>query len=305
MRRYRAELATATRAEHAEGPSWDARTGQLLWVDQYAGLVHVGDHCPADNTVAIARTYDLGAAVGAVVPSGQDDGWLVAYDAGFGHLARDGTVTPLAQPAPPHVRMNDGKCDGIGRFWAGTVSWDKSPGQGSLYRLDPDGTVTVAVDQVTISNGLAWADDGRTLFYIDTPTRRVDRFRVRTDGTLTERTPAIDVEGGFPDGMCIDVDGCLWVAIWGSGCARRYSPDGRLLAVVAVPAPQVSSCCLGGPDGRTLFLTTSQEGMSAEQRAGDAWSGAVFCVQVDVPGAPADTFGSATSGSATSGSNTP
>ncbi len=293
MRRYRATAATATRSEHAEGPSWDARTGQLLWVDQYAGLVHVGDYGPADNTMTAAQTHDVGAAVGAVVPSAGDDGWLVAYASGFGHLACDGAVTPLAQPAPPHVRMNDGKCDDVGRFWAGSMSWQKTPGDGSLYRLDTDGTLAVALEGVTISNGLAWADGGATMYYIDTPTRRVDRFRVRGDGVLADRVSAFKVQGGFPDGMCIDVDGCLWVAVWGASCVRRYAPDGRLLAVVDVPAPQVSSCCLGGPDGRTLFITTSQEGMDSAQRAHHPLSGAVFCVQVDTAGAPAAAFGTA------------
>ncbi len=293
MRRYRASVAVAMPFEHAEGPGWDARTGQLLWVDQYAGRVHVGDHDPADDSVTVVRTYDVGAAVGAVVPSAGDDGWLVAYAAGFGRLARDGTVTPLAQPAPPHVRMNDGKCDDLGRFWAGSMAWQKSPGQGSLYRLDPDGTLTVALEGVTISNGLAWANGGETMYYIDTPTGRVDRFRVRADGSLVDRAPVVDVEGGFPDGMCIDADGCLWVAVWGGSCVRRYAPDGRLLAVVDVPAPQVSSCCLGGVDGRTLFVTTSQEGMDAVERARHPLSGAVFCVQVDTSGAPAAGFGTA------------
>lgn len=293
VRRYRATPATA-RSEHAEGPSWDARTAQLLWVDQYAGLVHVGDHHPAEDTVTTARTYDVGAAVGAVVPAAGDDGWLIAYAAGFGHLARDGAVTPLAQPAPPHVRMNDGKCDDLGRFWAGSMAWEKTPGAGSLYRLDPDGTLAVVLDNVTISNGLAWADSGETMYYIDTPTGRVDRFRIRADGSLADRAPVVRVEGGFPDGMCIDAEGCLWVAVWGAGCVRRYAPDGQLLAVVDVPsAPQVSSCCLGGPDGRTLFVTTSQEGMDDAQRAQQHLSGAVFCVQVDTPGAPAATFGPA------------
>jgi len=161
-----------------------------------------------------------------------------------------------------------------------------------LYRLDPDLTLTVALTGVTISNGMAWPGD-QTMYYIDTPTGRVDRFRVRDDGTLADRTPVIEVDGGAPDGMCIDDEGCLWVALWGGHAVHRYAPTGELLAVVAVDAPQVSSCCLGGADGRTLFITTSQEGMSADDRARHPHPGKLFSVDVGVTGRPAAAFGAA------------
>jgi len=171
------------------------------------------------------------------------------------------------------------------------MAWAKTSGAGSLYRLDPDLEVTVVLTGVTISNGLAWAADSETLYYIDTPTRRVDRFRVSADGGLADRTPVVIVDRGFPDGMCIDDDGCLWVALWGGHAVHRYAPTGELLAAVDVDAPQVSSCCLGGADGRTLFITTSQEGMDVTRRALHPQSGRVFCVEVDTPGRPAAMFG--------------
>ena len=258
--------------------------------------MHVADYDDAAGSLAIARSYDLGAAVGAVVPlRAPARGWLVAWAQGFGHLAPDGAVTALDQPEPRTNRMNDGKCDPAGRFWAGSIAWEKTAGAASLYRLDPTGPargeLTVALRDVTISNGLAWTPDGATMYYIDTPTGRVDRFAVRADGALTGRTPAVEVEGGAPDGMCIDDDGCLWVALWGGSAVHRYAPTGELLAVVDVGAPQVSSCCFGGARGTTLFITTSQEGMSAEQRAADPRSGHVFCVDVDTTAGPAAAFG--------------
>lgn len=293
-RRYRSRPATPTRGEHTEGPCWDARTGQLLWVDQYVGRVVLADWDSAARQLTPVRTYELGAPVGAVVPDANTDGWMVAVALGFGRLARSGDVRLLAQPesdTPVRMRMNDGKCDGAGRFWAGSIAFDKVPGAASLHRLDPDLSMTTVLRDVTISNGMAWTDDGATLYYIDTPTHRVDRFRVTADGGLADRTPAVVVEGGSPDGMCIDDEGGLWVAVWGAGEVRRYSPDGELLAAVEVDAPQVSSCCLGGTDGRTLFVTTSTEGYDERQRAAHPDAGRIFAVDVETPGRPAAAFG--------------
>jgi sugar lactone lactonase YvrE len=297
VRRYSSIAVTTARNEHGEGPAWDARTGQLIWVDQFDGLVIVGDYDASVPSLTPARSYELGHPVGAVVPSQElGGGWLTACAQGFAHLAVDGTVTLLAQPesgSPVPTRMNDGKCDDRGRFWAGSMAWDKSPGAGSLYRLDPDHSVTVVLRGVTISNGLAWPTDADELYYIDTPTRRVDRFGISADGALHDRTTVVPIRPGVgePDGMCIDAEGCLWVALWGGHAVHRYSPDGELLAVVDVDAPQVSSCCFGGPAGATLFITTSQEGMDATERATHAQSGKVFCVDVEMAGRPAAAFG--------------
>ena len=298
MQRHTSRPVTADRFDHAEGPGWDARTGQLLWVDQFAGHVHVGDHYPgADPEVVPIRSYELGSPVGAVVPSrALGGGWLVAAAHGFAHLAVDGTLTTLGQPedgAPVRIRMNDGKCDDHGRFWAGSMAFDKIPGAGSLHRLDPDLAVSTVLHDVTISNGLAWTDGGETMYYIDTPTRQVDRFRVAADGRLHERTPVVRIADGAgePDGMCIDDEGALWVALWDGWAVHRYSPDGTLLAVVEVDAPQVSSCCFGGPDGTTLFVTTSQEGMDPARRAEVPNSGRLFAAEVGMSGRPAAAFG--------------
>jgi sugar lactone lactonase YvrE len=295
-RRWVSTPVTQVRYEHAEGPSWDARTDRLSWVDQFPGLVCVGGYDAASASLESVRTYDIGHSVGAVVPaSGMDDGWLLACAGGYAHLAVDRTVTMLAQPEPALVtpmRMNDGKCDRQGRFWAGSMAWDKRVGAGSLYRLDPDLTVTVALTGTTISNGMAWAPDDQYVYYIDTPTRRIDRFAVSPEGVLSGRAPVVELESGpgFPDGMCIDDEGCLWVALWDGYAVRRYAPDGELLAVVDVEAPQVTSCCFGGADGRTLFITTSQEDMDADTRARHPHSGKVFAVGLDVSGPPAAAF---------------
>jgi sugar lactone lactonase YvrE len=293
VRRYATRPVTAARGEHTEGPNWDARTGRLLWVDQYDGLVHAGRY--DGERLHVEATHNVGSAIGAVVPRAADDGWMVACAQGFARLDADGTLTLLHQPEADvavETRMNDGKCDAAGRFWAGSMAWDKREGAGSLYRLDPDLSLEVVLRDVTISNGLAWTDDGATMYYIDTPTQRVDAFQVSERGELTDRRPVATVIEGFPDGMCIDAEGHLWVAVWGASAVRRYAPDGRLVDVAEVDAPQVSSCCLGGDDGRTLFITTSQEGMDGAARAAHPGSGHLFATRVDVPGAPAAQFGS-------------
>jgi sugar lactone lactonase YvrE len=296
VRTVASRVAGSHRAEHAEGPCWDPRLERLLWVDQYAGLVHQARFDADNRRLQVEHSFQVGAPVGAVVPSlGPDGGWLLAADHGFAHLSHDGTVTRLGQPeadAVARMRMNDGKADPHGAVWAGSMAFDKKPGAGSLYRLDPDGTITVARTRTTISNGLAFSPDGDRLYYIDTPTQRVDRFHIAADGRLTDQATIITVDPslGHPDGMCIDTEGCLWVALWGGSAVHRYTPAGELLAIVEVDAPQVSSCAFGGPDLSTLFITTSAEDMTGAQLARHEHSGKVFRADAGVQGRPADAY---------------
>lgn len=284
------------RSDHGEGPCWDQRTGALLWVDQYAGLVHVAEFDTVRDELRINRTYDIGVPVGAVVPSAGTGDFVMACAAGFARLHPDGGVQLLAQPesaAVRRMRMNDGKCDPSGAFWAGSMAWDKTEGAGTLYRLGPHGDLRAMRHRVTISNGLAWSADGTQMYFIDTPTQRIDRFDVHPDGPLTNRTTVvtIDPRDGQPDGMTIDAEDCLWVALWNGWSVRRYSPAGELLATVEVDAPQVSSCCFGAPGLDTLFITTSQEDMTAGKRERYPNSGRLFCAEVDAAGRPADRYG--------------
>ncbi|HYK67284.1 MAG TPA: SMP-30/gluconolactonase/LRE family protein [Streptosporangiaceae bacterium] len=296
MRTFQSRPAIAVRSDHAEGPCWDQRTSTLLWVDQYAGLVNVAVFDEHADELTITRTYDVGAPVGAVVPSAVTEGWMMACAAGFARLRPDGSVQLLAQPesaAAVRMRMNDGKCDPGGAFWAGSMAWDKTGGAGTLYRLGPHGDLSVVLRELTISNGLAWSSDGTRMYFIDTPTQRIDRFDVLSDGQLTNRTTVvtIDPREGQPDGMTIDAEDCLWVALWNGWSVRRYSPAGEPLATVEVDAPLVSSCCFGGPGLGTLFITTSQEDMTAGTRERYPNSGRLFCAEVGVSGRPADRYG--------------
>ncbi len=300
MSRGATDTAVATSAassHHAEGPLWDDRIGRLVWVDQYRGLVQIARPGPETDELEIERTFELGCAVGAIVPAGAPgDGWFLACAAGFAHLSGDGALQLLAQPEQGLAgrnRMNDGKCDPRGRFWAGSMARDKRAGAGTLYRLDGDLSVHVVLSEVTISNGLAWSPDGSRMYYIDTPTHRIDRFDVDRHGAITRRRALalLDERDGVPDGLCIDDEGCLWVALWGGSAVRRHSPRGEVLATVSVEAPQVSSCCFGGVDRRTLYITTSQEDMGPAERSRHPLSGRVFAVRLPVGGPPAARFG--------------
>ncbi|WP_249998556.1 SMP-30/gluconolactonase/LRE family protein [Actinoplanes sp. M2I2] len=285
---YTARAVTEVRAEHAEGPAWDGRREELLWVDQFAGLVHRARYTGGE--LRPVRTYQVGRPVGAVVPISGADGWMLAAGAGFLRLSADGRTEVVAEPEAAvrdTNRMNDGKCDPRGRFYAGSMAWSKRAGAGSLYRYD--GQVHAILRDVTISNGLAWSAAGDLMYYIDTPTGRVDVFTVGRDGEPVDRRPAfaIDPADGAPDGMCADDEDCLWVALWGGHQVCRYAPTGEKLATVEVPAPQVSSCAFGG---RTLFITTSQEGYTPADSARHPDAGRLFAVDLPVGGPAATPF---------------
>ncbi|MHB1534065.1 MAG: SMP-30/gluconolactonase/LRE family protein [Acidimicrobiales bacterium] len=280
VKRVVAELALPAGALLGEGPSWDEASQRLLWVDILAGEVHSFDPVSGDDT-----SFPVGQHVSAAVPRSAG-GLMLAVRDGFA-LLENGRLTIVADLSEPGIRMNDGKCAPDGAFWAGTMAYDKSPGRGTLYRMSPEADVTVQLAGVTISNGLAWSADGRIFYYVDTPTRRVDAFDVDpATNRLSRRRPLVEIGpgGGNPDGVTIDHDGALWVAMARGGQVRRYTPDGILDAVVEVPTPLVTSCCFGGAAGDELFITTARDG--AAEPAGEH-AGALFCCRPGSTGPPA------------------
>lgn len=288
MRTIAAELVTDAKAELGEGPAWDAAAGRLIWVDIMASTVH--ELVPGGPS----RSWHVGEHVGAVVPRARG-GLLLAVASGFAVLADDGSVSPLAGVAAddPLTRMNDAKCDPQGRLWAGTMAYAKTPGAGSLYRLDPDGTVHRVLARVTISNGLGWSPDGTQMYYTDTAEHGVDVLRFDgATGAVSGRRRLITVDraDGNPDGMCTDDEGFLWVALWGGSAVRRYRPDGVLDTVVTVPASQVTSCAFGGPDRGDLYITTAAGELSAQQRDEQPLAGGLFRARPGVTGPPATPF---------------
>jgi sugar lactone lactonase YvrE len=284
----RAESCSPVRVEHAEGPFWYG--DRFGWVDIMAGRLWVSGF--DGTTLTDPRSYDVGRPLGAAVPR-TEGGWVLAAGTAFFRLDEDGTVTRMTEDlaGPSQVRMNDGKCDPAGCFWAGTMDYEESRPIASLYVYDGAAVRTV-LEGVTISNGLTWSLDRRTMYYIDTPTGRVDAFDYdEYTGEISGRRAFTQVEGGHPDGMTIDDEGFLWVALWGGGAVRRFDPSGRVAGTVHLPVTNVSSCCFGGPGGTTLFITTSQQGLSSEQRKVEPDAGRVFRVDPGVSGRPSTRFG--------------
>ena len=281
----RAEAVTAVVSEHGEGPVWSEDRGALLLVDLSAG-----DLLELPPSGAVERRH-VDHVLAALRPRA-DGGLVAAVERGFrlldAELRPDGVEIPAFDEVS--IRMNDGGCDPQGRFYCGTMAYDEQEGAGSLYRLDPeDGSVSTVLTGVTISNGIQWSADGRTVYYIDTPTRRIDLFDFDpVDGSFHDRRPFVELgeDDGHPDGMAIDADGGLWVACWGGSSVRRYDADGAPSEVIEVPVPNPTACAFGGADGSMLYITSSRQG------GGDrvAASGSVFAVETGVRGAPLHRF---------------
>lgn len=284
----RAEQITAPVAWHGEGPFWDDAGQRLLIVDMLAGAV-------VDlASFAHPRRYDVGSPVAAVIRRRDEGGFIVATEHGFSlfdeDFARVERLPDLLDD--PAIRLNEGGCDHTGRFYIGSMAYDSTPGAAALYRLDPDGSTHTVLTGVTISNGLQWSLDGALAYYIDTPTRRVDVFDVDpSDGTLRDRRPLVrfgDDVAGSPDGMTIDSEGGIWVALWGGGELRRFDPSGALTEVVEVPGvSHTSAAAFGGAELDTLYITSSRQHLpdDAEPEAG-----AVFAVRPGVRGVPLPSY---------------
>jgi sugar lactone lactonase YvrE len=275
-----------------EGVRWDARRGELLRVDILSGRVY-RDRVADDGSLVPVCVYSLPGTVGAIAPIHGDDGWLLAAGRSFVHLREDGSTRTLAEVARPGTRMNDGACDPQGRFWGGTMADDHHAGGGALYRLDAYGHAEFMLGDLTISNGLGWSPKGGTMYLVDSGPRVVHAFAFNAGhGTISNGRVLVTVaeELGAPDGMTVDADGDLWVAIYGAGQVHRYSPDGELREVVAVPAVQTTCCGFAGPGLSRLYITTATENWSDDQRMAEPAAGLVYCCKTDTSGLPAAPF---------------
>lgn len=277
-----------------EGVRWDERYGELLRVDILAGRVFRNRDDDDDGLLIPVRTYDVPGTVGAIAPVDGEDGWILAAGRGFLHLRPDGSMrTVLGDVVDEGTRMNDAACDPQGRFWAGTLADDHREGGGALYRLDRSGRVEVVLRDLTISNGLGWSPDGRTMYLVDTGPREVHAFAFDgADGAISDGRVIVSVpeEIGAPDGMTVDASGDLWVAIYGGGRVHRYSPEGALREVLEVPAEQSTCCAFGGPDLQRLYVTTATENWTDEQRRAEPAAGVVYRFETDATGRPAEPF---------------
>jgi sugar lactone lactonase YvrE len=278
----RAEQVTDPVAYHGEGPVWSEHWGGLRWVDMLAGDVL---SLTADG--AINRRH-VGNVAAAVRPR-RRGGAVIGVERGFALEATDGRLTRMGELwSDAGVRMNEGGCDPQGRFYCGSMAYDQQLGAGALYRLDADGSVRVVLENVTVSNGLDWSPDGSRVYYNDTATYQIAVFDYDGESGLTGRRVFVDLwaESKRPDGLTVDAEGGVWVALSNGGAVRRYTSDGALDAVIEVPVTKVTACAFGGSRLDQLFITTSREGVEGS----DLLAGSLFRSVVGVTGLPVREF---------------
>jgi uncharacterized repeat protein (TIGR03803 family) len=264
------EQITETIAHHGEGPVWNHDEKTLYWVDMLAGdVLELG----RDGSVS---RHHVGTVAAALRPR-RDGGMVIATERGFA-LVEPGWSGLRSLPdvfGDPAVRMNDGGCDLQGRFYCGTMAYEGTDGAGTLFRLDPDGSIHTVLTDLTVSNGLAWSSDGLLAYYVDSATQRIDVFDFDpVTAAFSDRRPVvtIDPELGSPDGLTLDVDGGIWVALWDGSAVHRYSPAGALDEVIELPTSRVTACTFGGPQLDELYITTSALGLAGRE----AVAGALF-----------------------------
>lgn len=284
------ELVFDAKALCGEGPLWDETSGRLYWVDIESHRLHLHTPGGADES------FEIKPYVSSIVPR-QSGGFVLTLQDGF--YAFDpatGAVEPIAKATDFQAdnRFNDGKCDPAGRFWAGTTSLSGEPSVSALYRMDPDRSIENVLTGVSISNGLAWSADGKTMYYIDSLTLQVVAFDYDlAAGTLSNRRVVVEIpkEQGLPDGMTIDAEGMIWVAVWGGWGVSRWNPaTGELLRTIRVPASQVTSCAFGGPNLDELYITTARTGLTDEELEQQPHAGGLFRVKPGVRGTPTDAY---------------
>ncbi|WP_375479826.1 SMP-30/gluconolactonase/LRE family protein [uncultured Jatrophihabitans sp.] len=285
-----ADHVIALGAEHAESPAWNPTAGTLSLVDTTGRrLLEVTGR----GDVVTRHHHD--SQLGAALPTA-DGGYLLCDEPGVAALDRVGHVRRLLQLNREGVRMNDAKIAPDGSLWAGSMSYDHSD-KAALWRWDGAGSPTQLLTTRRVSNGLDWSADGRWLIYVDSTSPCIMRYPVLGE-TLGQGSVLATLDNGsIPDGLCVDSDGCVWLALYGAGQLRRYSPAGVLLSTVTVPVTQVTSCAFGGADLSTLYITTSRLDLKDAALAVQPTAGDLFAVATDTPGRPSRLWDGRTDGS--------
>lgn len=283
----KANLLYDCKSELAEGPWWHEAWNSFMWVDIEGG--HLFRYNLSDRKVT---SWDFSHRLTLVIEASGKK-LLLALDAKLALFDPENQSLEWLVDLHPEdslMRCNDGACDPQGRLWVGTMSLEMTEGAASLYRVGNDRKPHQMISDVTISNGLCWSLDGKTMYYIDSPTQKVQAFDFDPDtGNIRFRKDVILVpeELGTPDGMCMDENGLLWIGHYGGSGVYCWNPEtGKVVDKIEVPAPNVTSCAFGGPDGKQLLITTARENMSAEKLAEFPQSGSVFLADMPVKGAP-------------------
>lgn len=294
IQEYEATPCTTGLYELGESCRWDEVRNELYWVDILTGRFF---RATADAAaVEITAVHNVDGFISAIAPCrDRSRGWVVAVNQGISLIDESGLPRELSRPEANRealVRMNDGCADPWGRFWFGSMAFDVAEGQGVLYRYQDSTGSEVMLRDVTNSNGIGWSPDRSHMYYVDSGPAILYLFDVSTEGEISEQRLLIqfDEKEGVPDGLCVDAEGAIWIAVWGASQVRRYSPHGELIGRLDLPTSQPSSCAIGGANGTTLYVTTAREEMSELALASEPHAGRVFSADVGVPGLPIDSF---------------
>jgi len=288
----KAELYIQAENDLGEGPLWDFKNNNLLWVDIEKKLLCISDIRKKD-----LLEVEFNSRLSAVALTTTANLYLLASETGI-HLydLKNRESKEIANPEKDieNNRFNDGKCDLAGRFWIGSMDMDVKSGAGSLYCLEGFNAPQRKLEHLTISNGMDWSLDKKQMYFIDTSDYEVTCFDYNVEtGSICNPRRVITVpkKYGAPDGMCIDAEGMLWIAHWAGGNVSRWNPkDGKLLETVRVPAPHVTSCCFGGENLDILFITTARKGLNPQQLKDYPQSGGIFLVKPGVKGVKTNLF---------------
>lgn len=264
-----------------EGAYWDWRTKELLMVDILSGRVI--KFSPQGDLI---KEYQLGNHVGAVIGIEDSDDYLLVEQRGLSVMKPTGAREQLLTLITDDVRrFNDAKADPTGRLWAGVMGYQENSGDGALYSYQYGGLMHQMIDDLSVANGLDWTSDGKTMYFIDSPTRKIGVYDINLETAEIQLRRYIDIPvPGNPDGMTLDADDNLWVALWGGNCVIQLSPEGKLLRKIDLPVTKVASCTFGGADLSTLFITTASWNIDEDL------AGSVFSIETDTQGKPANLF---------------
>jgi len=289
-----AELVLDTKSELGEGAIWNYKSGELWWIDIKGEILNFYNPSTEYN-----KEMFTGQMIGTVVPTESGNALVALKNGIYSFDISSGSKKQLANPEEhlPTNRFNDGKCDPAGRFWAGTLNMDGKKNVASLYRFNPDSTIQTMVEKVSISNGIVWTSDKTKMYYIDTPTGKVMGYDYNNEtGEISNPKVAVTVpsELGSPDGMTIDADDNIWVALWGGSAVRCWNPvTGKLLHTINVPAKNVTSCAFGDSDLGTLYITSARESTTDDELKKFPHAGGVFKFRPGVKGVEAFFFNDA------------
>jgi sugar lactone lactonase YvrE len=286
-----ATLEYEIKAALGEGAIWNDETRELYWVDILKKELHIYNPKTHKN-----RSFSIPSPIGTVVPM-QENEAIIALDDGIYLIdTKTGDIQLFSdvEADMPGNRFNDGKCDPAGRFWVGSMHYGQSEPAANLYMISGDGTATIMLDSVTISNGIVWTKDKKTMYYIDTPTGviRAFDFNVKTGAISNERN-AVEVPDslGYPDGMAIDEEDMLWVGMWNGNSVARFNPiSGKLISKIEVPAHNVTACAFGGDNLGILYITTSSVDMTEEETQQYPLAGSIFKAIPGVKGVKSPFF---------------